>query len=79
MTKTLLLKTPHPLVAEHRETRLGLSWKLPSHWLSLMVSKGAIHCWGRVFVSSLTQLGTFCALRLHGQAEYAQLVQQWCD
>lgn len=39
--KTLLLKTPHTLVAEHREIKLELTWELPPCWLAFTVLWGA--------------------------------------
>lgn len=38
--KTLLLKTPHPFTAGHREIKLGLNWKFPLCWLAFIAPEG---------------------------------------
>jgi hypothetical protein len=40
--KTLLLKTPHPLTAGHREIKLGQNWKFLLCWLAFTAPEGIL-------------------------------------
>ena len=40
--KTLLLKTPHTLIAGYRETKLEMSRKLPPYWLTFVLPDGVM-------------------------------------
>lgn len=61
--KTLLLETPHPLVAEHQENNLKIPGRLSSCQLAFVVLKGVMQAPWREKISVFLSSTRLCMLQ----------------